>query len=64
MLAEDTPILHSKRPGDPPWEEFNPLVIKDHTANIQLPEGTRTPFQISSLFFSPDLLNMMVAANQ
>jgi hypothetical protein len=64
VLAEDTPTLHSDRPGDPPLEfpVFNPLVIKYHTANIQLPEGTRTPFQIFSLFFSPDLLNMMVAA--
>jgi hypothetical protein len=57
-------MLNSDHPGDPPlpFPEFNPLVINYHTAKIQLPEGTRTPFEIFSLFFSPELLTMMVTA--
>lgn len=64
VRAESPPMLNSDHPGDPPlpFPKFNPLVINYHTAKIQLPKSTRTPFEIFNLFFSPELLTMIIAA--
>jgi hypothetical protein len=39
---------------------YTPIEIIEHAAEIHLPEGTRTPFEIFSLFWSPELIDTIV----
>jgi hypothetical protein len=63
VIAENSSISDFQ-PPEAPLEipEFNKLAIDYHDVQIFIPEGTQDPFQLFSLFFTPQLLNMFVTA--
>jgi Transposase IS4 len=63
VIAEDSPIS-TPQPSETPlvFPEFEKLVINQYDAEIRISEGTRDPFQLFSLFFNTQFLNMLVTA--
>jgi hypothetical protein len=61
--AECTPPPDSTSTGAPPviFPQFKPLTIKQHAAEVRT-GGLQDPFQLFSLFFCVEILNVIVSA--